>query len=85
MKKKILTVCTTILCVLTILFGLAFQSRLTMQFNSEGNYFDESSATVYHRHSIIVYGLITFVLCILTILAGLTTIKKFSTKAILKP
>ena len=82
MTKNILTICTAIFCVSTILFGLAFGHRLTMPFNSEENYYDESSATVYHRHSIIVYGIITLVLCVMTILAGITTIKTFRNKMI---
>jgi len=70
MKKRTLIILTTILTVLTTVFGLTYLSRLRMKYNPEGNYFDENSGVVYHEQAVLVFGIIAFFLFILTILTA---------------
>ena len=77
MKKIILTFFTTILVILTVQFLLIYKNRLSLTYNSEGNFFNESSATVYHEHEVLVYGLITLFLFILTLIFTILTLKNY--------
>ena len=70
MKKKILIILTTIFAVLTMAFSLMYLNRLNLDYNSEGNYFDENSGVVYYQQAVIVFGIITLILFILTILSA---------------
>jgi hypothetical protein len=67
MKKKLVLIGIMILSVLILIFGYLFVESLFMPFNSEGNYLDESTMTVYHQQQKEVYGIITFSLFILVI------------------
>ena len=55
-----------ILVLLTILFGWTFYVRSGMDYNSEGNYFDENTLVVYKEQTLFVYGIITFIFVTLT-------------------
>lgn len=79
MIKILLIIFMASLTILTVVNGFTFINRLTMPYNSEGNYFDESSSIVYHQQSIIVYGLLCFVFITLTILLAYKIIKKYKT------
>jgi hypothetical protein len=39
-----------------------------MNYNTEGNYFDENSAVVYHEQAVFVYGILAFVSLLVTTL-----------------
>ena len=80
MTRIVLTITTSILTILTVIFGLAFISTITLPYNSEGNYFDESSMVVYHKQTMEVYGILTFLLFALTIISAYLTIKKIRVK-----
>jgi len=69
MNKKIQLVSATLLGVLAITFFMLFVNRLGMEYNSEGNYFDESTGVVYHEQSVSVFGIISVALLLITILA----------------
>ncbi|OJY93861.1 MAG: hypothetical protein BGP13_01030 [Sphingobacteriales bacterium 40-81] len=68
MKRRTLIILTTILTFLTIFLGCKFFKRLRLDYNSEGNYFDENSSVVYHEQAKNIYGIITFLLLFLTLL-----------------
>jgi hypothetical protein len=61
-KKNILRIFLFILFVSTILIASVLLTRLKMEYNSEGNYFDENTLVVYKKQAIIVYGIITLLL-----------------------
>ena len=67
MKIKILIILIVILALLTALFSWSFYSRAKMDYNSEGNYFDNETLVVYNEQAVIVYGLITFIFLTLTL------------------
>jgi len=77
MTKYLLAACLTVLIMATTFFAVTFFNRLTLPFNSEGNYFDNNAGIVYHKQSVLVYGLITFILVLVTVLTGLLARKKF--------
>jgi hypothetical protein len=76
MTKIILIVTTTLLTILTIIFVMILIERLTLLYNSEGNYFNEKDFLVYNQQSIIAYGLMTFIFLTTTIILTYFTIKK---------
>ena len=84
MTKIILIITTTLLTILTIIFVMTFIDRLTLPYNSEGNYFDEKDSIVYHQQSIIAYGILTFIILTTTIISTYFMMKKMKKKSILK-
>ena len=72
-----MTILTIILFLVTVLMSFVFVNRLTLSYNSEGRYFDESSLTVYHKQAVAVYGLLLFIGLVLTLLAFYKTRKAF--------
>ena len=68
MKKWTLVILTIFTSVLTFIFSLTFFNRIRMNYNTEGNYFDENSAVVYHEQAVFVYGILAFVLLLVTTL-----------------
>jgi len=70
MKKRILIILTTILFVLTAVFSFIYLNRLKMNYNSEGNYFNENPGVVYHQQAVIIWGIIALVLFFLTVLTA---------------
>ena len=83
MKRTILVICTTVITAIAILFISEFTNRLTLNYNSEGNYFDESSSIVYHTQAVFVYGILSVLLIGLTSLLLYFTIKSFKAKKIM--
>lgn len=79
MKAKTLKILIIILALLTAIFTWFFYVRTRMDYNSEGNYFDEESLVTYNEQSLIVYGVISFVLLSLTLLTALK-LKSFMSK-----
>jgi len=71
MKARILILLIIVLTILTALFSWSFYTRIRMDYNSEGNYFDNETLVVYKEQALIVYGLITFILITLTLLTTL--------------
>lgn len=71
MKAKTLIVLIIILAQLTALFSWLFYTRIRMDYNSEGNYFDKKTLVVYNEQALIVYGLISFVLLTLILMTTL--------------
>ena len=71
MKAKTLIVLIIILALLTALFSWLFYTRIRMDYNSEGNYFDKKTLVVYNEQALIVYGLISFVLLTLILMTTL--------------
>lgn len=71
MKAKTLIVLIIILALLTALFSWLIYTRIRMDYNSEGNYFDKKTLVVYNEQALIVYGLISFVLLTLTLMTTL--------------
>lgn len=68
MKNWTLKILTTFLTILTTIFGWTFYCRYKMDYNSEGNFFDEKSDVVYYEQAVFVYGFIAFIFLCLTIL-----------------
>jgi hypothetical protein len=71
MKAKTLIILIIILALLTALFSWLFYTRIRMDYNSEGNYFDKKTLVVYNEQALIVYGLISFVLLTLILMTTL--------------
>ncbi len=67
MKAKILILLLVILAILTAFFSWLFYIRIRMDYNSEGNYFDDETLVVYNEQAVLVYGIITFILLTLTV------------------
>ena len=68
MKKWTLVILTIFTSVLTFIFSLTLFNRIRMNYNTEGNYFDENSAVVYHEQAVFVYGILAFVSLLVTTL-----------------
>ena len=77
MKKTVLLIFTAIL---TILFSLIYKDRLNLEYNEEGRFFDENTATVYHQQAVSVYGLIALFFFILTLIFIKRIFKNCKTK-----
>lgn len=58
---------TTLFALLTTSFGFLYVTRLRMEYNTEGTFFDTTSGIVYHEQSVLVFGILTFALLLLTI------------------
>jgi len=84
MKRIVLTIITTTLALITISFLLTLETRLSLSYNSEGNYFDENSATVYSEQAVIVYAILSILFLALTTFLTYLTIKAFKTKKKMK-
>jgi len=69
MKNSTLKILTIFLIILTTIFACTFFNRLTMDYNSEGSYFDKNSAVVYYEQALFIYGIIAFVFFCLTLFA----------------
>jgi hypothetical protein len=69
MKNWTRKILTAFLTILTTIFGWIFYSRLILDYNSEGNYFDEKLSIIYHEHAVFIYGAFFFILFCLTLLA----------------
>lgn len=67
MKAKILILLLVILAILTAFFSWSFYTRIKMDYNSEGNYFDDETLVIYNEQAVFVYGIITFILLTLTV------------------
>jgi uncharacterized membrane protein len=63
------------LTFLTTISLWIFVNRYKLQYNSEGCYFDEATATVYHKQAVEVFGIISFILFVLTIATIIWIIK----------
>ena len=72
-----MAILTIILSLVTLFMSIVFVNRLTLSYNSEGRYFDESSLIVYHKQAVAVYGLLFFSGLVLTLLAFYKTRKHF--------
>ncbi|MFM2386984.1 MAG: hypothetical protein RL660_1741 [Bacteroidota bacterium] len=68
MKKWILIVVAIIFAVLTVMLCWTFFSRARMDYNEEGNYFDQNIGIVYHEQAVLVYGVLAFISASLTVL-----------------
>jgi hypothetical protein len=79
MSKIIIIILMISLTILTYVISFTFINRLTMPYNSEGNYFDDKSCVVYNQQSIIVYGILLVFLLSLTIISVYKIIKKYKT------
>ncbi|MGX7666400.1 hypothetical protein [Flavobacterium pedocola] len=77
MKRILFTIGTAALTVITILLVLVFAERLALNYNSEGNYFDENTAIVYHEQAVLVYGILSVLFLGMTLLLTCLTIKTF--------
>ena len=71
-----------LLAILTTISVWTFTGRYKLQYNSEGCYFDEANAIVYHKQAVEIFGIISFILFVLTIATIIwiiKTIKKVQT------
>ena len=59
--KFLMTLITIILIIVTLLVTYTFAHRLTLPYNSEGNYFDDNSMVVYHQQAVQVLGLFSII------------------------
>jgi hypothetical protein len=75
--KIVFTILTIVLMLVTLYIAIVFVYRLTLSYNSEGRYFDESSLAVYHEQAVTVYGLLFFSGLVLTLLTFYKTRKAF--------
>ena len=75
--KIAFTILTITLVLVTLITAMVFVNRLTLSYNSEGRYFDESSLTVYHEQAIPFYGILFVCVLILTLLTFYKTRKLF--------
>ena len=76
--KVVMTTLTVVLVLVTLTLTYAFITSLTLTYNSEGNYFDESSMVVYHQQDVEAYGFLSFVAVVLTSLSVYKTKKVFT-------
>ena len=75
MLKTFKNIIFILLCLSTLLLSCLIVYRMTLPYNSEGIYFDESNLTTIHQQAILGYAVLLFMLVIVTILAYF--IKKF--------
>jgi hypothetical protein len=68
MRKTAIIILTIVLCLMTIVFVTTFFYRLTINYNDEGNYFEESSGIVYHQQAVLAYGIIATIFLFLSFL-----------------
>ncbi len=61
--------------VFVIMFVWSFVNRLLLNYNLEGNYFDENSAVVYHSQAVLVFGILALLFLISTLIFVYLTIK----------
>lgn len=76
MKKVFLRLGTYLTLALALIFAFSFIKRSALSYNSEGNYFDERSATVYHEQSVAVFALLSVVSFGVTLLVGYYSFRK---------
>lgn len=81
MVKLLLIISAALTGILTILSVLIFINRFNFPYDTEGNYFDGTSATVYHEQSVLVYGSLTLIMFLLSVLFSFLAIKKFRNKS----
>lgn len=67
-SKHVSLILTILFTVLTLLLSWTFFNRMRLNYNSDGNYFDENSGVVYHEQALIVYGILALVSLLLTVL-----------------
>lgn len=61
--------------IIGTLFLVGFLQRSGFTYNSEGSYFDSVAGVVYHRQSVIVYGLFTltaYIIAVVFVFLGLS-------------
>lgn len=67
--KIIILVLYFILVLLTALFSWELYVCLKMDYNADGNYFDENTMVTYTEQAKLVYGIITAILLTMTFFA----------------
>jgi len=77
--KVIWAAISIFLALTAVVVGFTLINRLSFDYNSEGNYFDESSAIVYNQQAISTYGLVTFILFVASTFLIYRTIQKCKT------
>jgi hypothetical protein len=70
MKRAILMVLTLFFAILAINFTIIYKNRVSLPYNSMGNYFDESSVTVYNEQSVLVYGILALLFLGISLYTG---------------
>lgn len=76
MKYVLLTISVVIL-LLTFLVGSIYFNRLTLNYNSEGNFFSMKESIVYTEQALGVFGLLTILGVVLSTLTIFGTIRYF--------
>jgi hypothetical protein len=76
MNRVIFKISTVTSLSITLFFILTFIIRNSYSYNSEGNYFDESSSIVYHEQSVVVYFLLSIVFSFFTFILGYYSFRK---------
>lgn len=72
--RIILRLISGLMVVIALMFSIICYSRTKLPYNSQGNYFDIESATVYHEQAGISYGFLSVVFLLLTVLLVLALI-----------
>lgn len=82
--KIIILVLYFILVLLTALFSWELYVRLKMDYNADGNYFDENTMVTYTEQAKLVYGIITAILWTMTFFATPKLMSIFNKNSLLK-
>ena len=66
MKKFILVCLVTVMSLVTLLLIAILVSRLQMEYNDQGIYFDEKTSTTYNSQALIFFKLATLIAVVST-------------------
>ncbi|KAA3439629.1 hypothetical protein [Rufibacter hautae] len=64
--------------VLALLFGITWSSRLNLEYNEEGRYFDTNALVTYDQAALLVYGALTLLFTLIGIGGYIYTAKSFN-------
>lgn len=77
MRKIVLGVLITVSIIFTFWFIFIFLHRLSLDYNSEGRFYDAKTMVVYQEQSVFVYGLISLIFAIFSLVLVLVFIKRY--------
>jgi len=72
--RIIIRIISALMVFFTLMFSIICYSRTKLPYNTQVNYFDIESATVYHEQAIISYGFLAVISLLLTVFIVLALI-----------
>ncbi|PZP52548.1 MAG: hypothetical protein DI598_00495 [Pseudopedobacter saltans] len=55
--------------VLLFICAITFWKRLSLPYNTEGNYFDEANSIVYHQQAVGVFGFLSLLFLVILVVS----------------